>query len=273
MTLPLIMVAPNGAFKRKSDHPAVPETVAELVETAVACAKAGADGIHAHVRDADGQHVLDAGLYREFLTELEAALPGFYAQITTEAIGKFTPEEQRRVVREVQPKAVSVALREMMSGDRAAARAFYHESAEAGIEVQHILYDALEVDRLADLIEDGVIPDRGLSLLHVLGRYRPGHETVPQDLQAPLLRQRDRALDADWATCAFGPTETDCLTLSVLSGGKARIGFENNLYHSDGTLARDNAERVAQLRLALTAVAAHLQFGPDNQIGPQGRRV
>ena len=251
MTLPKIMVAPNGAFKRKSDHPAVPETVSELIETAVSCANAGADGIHAHVRDEGGQHVLDAGLYREFLTELEAVLPGFYAQITTEAIGRFTPDEQRHVVRQVQPKAVSVALREMMSGDKAAARDFYHGSVEAGIEVQHILYDAKEVDWLADLIEDGTIPDRPLSLLHVLGRYRPGHETVPSDLSAPLVRQMVRDLKPDWAVCAFGAAETDCLKHAVRSGGKVRVGFENNLLNSDGRVAKDNAERVNRLRLAL----------------------
>lgn len=251
MTLPNIMVAPNGAFKRKADHPAVPETVAELIETALACAKAGADGIHAHVRDAEGQHVLDAGLYREFLTELEAVLPGFYAQITTEAIGKFSPDEQRRVVREVQPKAVSVALREMMSGDKDAARTFYHEASEAGIEVQHILYDAKEVDWLADLIAEGVVPERPLSLLHVLGRYRPGHETVPSDLNGPIVRQMVRDLKADWAVCAFGAAETDCLRHAVRSGGKVRVGFENNLLNADGSVAKDNAERVTRLRQAL----------------------
>ena len=63
--LPAIMIAPNGARLKRADHPALPETIAEIVSTALACAKAGADGIHAHVRDSDGNHTLDEGLYRE----------------------------------------------------------------------------------------------------------------------------------------------------------------------------------------------------------------
>ena len=61
--LPALMVAPNGATKTKADHPALPVTIPEIVACAEACARAGADGIHAHVRDAEGRHVLDAGLY------------------------------------------------------------------------------------------------------------------------------------------------------------------------------------------------------------------
>ena len=55
--LPKLMVAPNGARKIKKDHPAVPLTISETVETAKSCYKAGAGAIHLHVRDKEGQHV------------------------------------------------------------------------------------------------------------------------------------------------------------------------------------------------------------------------
>ena len=58
--LPKLMVAPNGARRLKKDHPAVPLTINETVETAKACYKEGAEAIHLHVRDKNGQHVLDA---------------------------------------------------------------------------------------------------------------------------------------------------------------------------------------------------------------------
>ncbi|MEC8515837.1 MAG: 3-keto-5-aminohexanoate cleavage protein, partial [Pseudomonadota bacterium] len=61
--LPRLMVAPNGARRTKADHPAIPVTIQETVETALACAAVGAQAMHLHVRDADQQHVLDAGLY------------------------------------------------------------------------------------------------------------------------------------------------------------------------------------------------------------------
>ena len=53
------MVAPNGARRTTLDHPAVPVTDRDLVETAVACFEAGARGIHAHIRTNDQLHLLD----------------------------------------------------------------------------------------------------------------------------------------------------------------------------------------------------------------------
>ncbi|MDZ4135170.1 MAG: 3-keto-5-aminohexanoate cleavage protein, partial [Paracoccaceae bacterium] len=47
--------------------------------------------------------------------------------------------------------------------------------------------------------------------------------------------------------CAFGAAETACLAAAFAQGGKARVGFENSLWHADGSLARDNAERVAAI--------------------------
>ena len=64
-----IAVAPNGGRKVKADHPAVPLTPAELAVTAARCREAGASMIHAHVRTADGQHLLEADAYREAIAE------------------------------------------------------------------------------------------------------------------------------------------------------------------------------------------------------------
>ena len=70
-SLPRLMVAPNGARPSKKDHPAVPVTISETVETAKACFKSGATGIHFHMRDEKGQHILDSGLCKEALNELQ----------------------------------------------------------------------------------------------------------------------------------------------------------------------------------------------------------
>ncbi len=248
MSLPRIMVAPNGARRGKADHLALPITIPEIVACAAECHAAGADGIHAHVRDAAGRHVLDAGLYAELIAEMDRAVPGMAVQITTEAVGRYSPAEQRALVAAVRPRMASVALREItVETEARLTRAFFHGCAEAGIEVQHILYDAGEVDRLAALRTDGTIPGGAVQILHVLGRYAPGQVSTPADLAAPLARQHAAGLEADWAVCAFGPAETDCLVAATREGGKARIGFENNLLNADGRTARSNAERVREL--------------------------
>jgi uncharacterized protein (DUF849 family) len=242
------MVAPNGARRGKADHPALPVTIPEIVACAVDCQAAGADGIHAHVRDAEGAHVLDAGLYAELIAALAQATPGLAVQITTEAVGRYSAAEQRALVAAVRPRMVSVALREILDEPQIGrTRAFFHDCAGAGIQVQHILYDAAEVDRLAALQADGTIPAGEVQLLHVLGRYAAGQVSAPADLDAPLARQHARSIAADWAVCAFGPAETACLVAAGRRGGKMRIGFENNLYNADGRLAASNAQRVRDL--------------------------
>lgn len=249
------MVAPNGARRGRADHPALPVTLAEVVDAALACHAAGAGGLHAHVRDAGGRHVLDAGLYAELLAELALKAPGLAVQITTESVGRYSPAEQRALVRALMPPMVSIALGEILStGETEEARRLYAECDAAGVAVQHILYSAGEVDRLAALVADGTVPARGLQLLHVLGRYSAGQVSAPEDLAAPLARQRAHGLAADWAVCAFGAGETACLVAAARQGGKLRVGFENSLWHADGSVARDNAARVAEVAAAVAAL-------------------
>lgn len=250
--LPQIMVAPNGARRSRQDHPALPVQLEDTVTTAIACQKAGAGGLHAHVRDTEGGHVLDAGLYLELLTELKQRAPDLAVQITTEAVGRYSPQEQRDLVTAVMPNFVSIALKEMKAGESdAELRRFYHWAHDAGIGVQHILYAPEEVLQLAAYVEKDVIPAQDLEMLFVLGRYATNQESDVSDL-APFIVNAKQCLEtAGWALCAFGKKETQCLVESIDKGGKARIGFENNLHNSDGSIAANNAERVGELVAAL----------------------
>ncbi len=248
--LPRIMVAPNGARRTKADHPQLPMTLPEVVATTQACAAAGADGLHLHLRDDDGAHILDAGLYAEALAELDRQMPGFYVQITTEAVGRYTPAAQRALLQQITPVGASVALREVLDdGDITATRDTFADCRARGIDLQLILYDQ---DDLKICDNFGLQPD-DYKYLFVLGRYSAGQQSAPSDL-APFLQWLGGKPDPlDWAICAFGRAEIDCLLAAHDAGGKMRIGFENAIHRADGTLARDNAERVSTLRAALSA--------------------
>ena len=88
----VIAVAPNGARRGKADHPRLPLTLDEIAHEAARCREAGAAMLHLHVRDAEGRHVLDAGLYRETIAAVRcAAGADFLIQITTEAVGRYAP--------------------------------------------------------------------------------------------------------------------------------------------------------------------------------------
>ncbi|MGJ8571957.1 MAG: 3-keto-5-aminohexanoate cleavage protein [Hoeflea sp.] len=246
--LPQIMVAPTGARRGPADHPALPVTIPQIVDEARACFTAGAGAIHAHVRDADGLHTLDAGLYRELLAELEKAVPAMVVQITTEAVGRYTPSEQRALVRELRPVHVSIAMREITAGeDEATSREFYHWAHDAGINVQHILYTPEEVRRLRELVARNVVPVDDLEVIFVLGKYSGARDSMPEDLAAYLAERTGALGQAGFTVCAFGQQETACLVEAVRAGGNARIGFENNLFNEDGKPAATNAARVQEL--------------------------
>lgn len=264
--MPALTVAPNGARHGKADHPALPVRLPELVRTACACAEAGADAIHIHLRDAAGRHLLDAGLYHEAIEAIDRATGGaILVQATTETAGRYNMADQVALLRDLRAPAVSIALREFApdAASEAAAAATYADLVRRGVLVQHILYCPSELDRLGDLVRRGVVPDENLDLLFVLGRY--GFDrTDPADLVAFLGRlQADSLWDrAEWSVCAFGRMETRALTAGMALGGKARVGFENSFLGADGRRARDNAERVA----ALVAIRERLGFGRKKSI-------
>lgn len=250
--LPRIMVAPNGARRTRNDHPNIPVTISQTVETARLCHAAGAGAIHAHVRDEDQKHILDAGLYKELIGEIHHLVPEMLVQITTEAVGIYSAQEQRKLISDVKPPAVSIGLMEMISdGDFQATRRTYHSAQDLGIAVQHIVYSADELVRLFQLMDDGVIPSDGLQLLFVLGRYTKGQQSDPSML-APFLSVLDTNIQRlEWAVCAFGKGETTCLTAAAKAGGKVRVGFENSLFAADGSVAESNEQRVREMSLAI----------------------
>ena len=260
--LPRIMLAPNGASRSQTDHPALPVSIAEIVACACECHALGVDGLHAHVRDPDGRHVLDIGLYRELLQELAVQAPGLRVQVTSEAAGRYQAHEQQTIIRALAPPYVSVALREMLRTegrqDYQQARDFYHWAAGAGTRIQHIVYSAQDLQAWFRHCESGMIPaDKRPHVLFVLGRYHQQQQSNPEDLQPfldVLAAHPDQELD--WAVCAFGSTETACLLAAHQQGGKLRIGFENSLWHADGSVAKNNQERVQAL-LALLKQASN----------------
>ena len=249
---PLILcVAPNGARKTKEDHPKLPIGPAELAETAAAAKAAGAAMIHAHVRDAAGAHILDVGLYREAIAAIEGAVGReLIVQITTEAVGRYSAAEQRALVEELRPEAVSIALREIAPGpaEEDEAGRFLAGLIESGMLLQIILYSPEELARLQRLVARGAIPpgwEAGprLSLLFVLGRYTTGQRSRPSDLLPFLSVGAGRH---HWMACAFGPGEGAVAAVAAGLGGHCRIGFENNFHLADGSIAPDNAALVAQ---------------------------
>ncbi len=251
--LPRLMVAPNGARRSKEDHPALPITDDEVIETARACQLAGADGIHIHIRDAMGKHLLDADQYAALLARLADQVPGMYLQVTSETAGRYEASEQRAIIRALNPRFVSVGLREMVRKpeDWPTARDFYHWAPDNNVEIQHILYSPDEAHAFTLACNDGRIPGPQQKVLFVQGSYANGSRDSI-DLEEYLKpMEKLEGIDFEWMACAFGSAETASIVRAGELGGKARVGFENSLHNADGSLAADNADRVREVDAAL----------------------
>ncbi|RWB53943.1 3-keto-5-aminohexanoate cleavage protein [Mesorhizobium sp.] len=249
-----IAVAPNGGRRTKADHPALPIAPDELADAAAASLDAGAAMIHVHVRDRGGQHLLDTEAYRAATTAIRTSVGDrLVLQITSEALGIYRPEQQMRVVLEVRPEAVSLALRELVPDQtyEAAFAAFLETLRREKVTPQIILYTPEEATYLAALAGRGLIPFDNLPVLHVLGRYTVGQTSRPADL-LPFLAPGIAAA-SHWMVCAFGGQETACVTAAALLGGHARVGFENNLFLPNGALASGNQDLVAAAKRAIEA--------------------
>lgn len=249
----LLMVAPNGARRVYQDHPAIPLTPEELARDARGCLAAGASAMHLHVREADGRHLLDAAAYQEALSAVQDAVGDqLLLQVTSEAGGRYSPSEQRRVIEALQPEYVSIAVREWF-GDAHEVQAsgeLCRYLASRGTHIQYIVYSPEDLIHFNHLREQGDVPNGPAFLLFVLGRYVDPPIADPSRL--PGFLQALMAGD-HWAVCAFGPTEDDCLALAAQQGGHTRVGFENNLWRSDGQLATNNAELVAATKARIEA--------------------
>ncbi|MGI9284212.1 MAG: 3-keto-5-aminohexanoate cleavage protein [Pseudomonadales bacterium] len=238
-----IAVAPNGARHGKSDHPGVPISPRELAETAVTCAEAGATMIHLHVRDEHGRHSLEPTHYRPAIREVRHAVgDAMLIQVTSEAAGIYTPQQQIRLIEALVPDGVSLAIREIFANaaDSDAAARFLESLRQQRTLLQFILYDREDVQRYQQLIANGVIPDNQHNVLYVLGRYSNAGST-PEDLHTFIAEFNNAA---PWMACAFGRQAVNVLTEAASSGGHVRIGFENGWFLPDGSVASDNAALV-----------------------------
>jgi 3-keto-5-aminohexanoate cleavage enzyme len=243
----LITVAPNGAYKQRPDHPALPLNTTELGQTAKLCLDAGAAMIHMHIRDAEGRHSLDVQGYRDAQQAVKAAVGDeLIIQVTSEAARVYKAPEQIAMVTTLKPEAVSVGLREVDQPEigEAGLSQFFGWLVKERVMTQVIVYDVADLQRWQALRAQGVIPDAPWSLLFVLGRYSVGQTSEAKDLLPFVMAHTGTE---PWSMCAFGAGEHACATTAAALGGHVRVGFENNLLLNNGQVAPDNAALVRQI--------------------------
>ena len=265
MTEPfIIMCAPNGARRTKADHPAIPILPDELADCAEEVLKAGASILHLHVRGEDGTHSLSVSRYREALAAIHARVGAdLVVQVTSEAVGLYSRDQQIAMVKELHPEAVSLALREICptAGDEADTAAFLAWMKAEGIFPQIILYDGEDVARFERMRRNGVFATETPFVLYVLGKYRRGERGKPQSLHEFTSILSPSIIP--WAACGFAEHEHNLAAKAAESGGHVRVGFENNLMRPDGAFAENNAELVNSARKSALEAGRHVATAAD----------
>ncbi|WP_087025678.1 3-keto-5-aminohexanoate cleavage protein [Thaumasiovibrio subtropicus] len=249
-----IIVAPNGAYKTKRDHVAIPMTLAEMCAEARQYADLGAAMVHVHVRDSAGEHTLDLPLCQHWANELQRTVgQDILVQLTTEAAGKYGAEEIAHFIAHIEAPAISVAISELFveQHDTERGAEALQKAASRGTLIQYIVYSVADLKRYHALLAAGTLPHCPHHVLVVLGKYSEGKQASPDELTSFLRLPMPNS----WAVCAFGDDELACLDRAIAYGGDVRIGFENNLLDEDGLVASSN---VAQLK-ALKSVAKKRQ--------------
>jgi uncharacterized protein (DUF849 family) len=121
--------------------------------------------------------------------------------------------------------------------------------------LQLLLYSPDDVRTFIAACEKDLIPRQTHLVIFVQGSYADGSRgsVALEKYLEPFATRDDMAFD--WMACAFGAAETDSLLQAAHLGGKMRVGFENSLWPQDGSLAKDNAERVRAIVKSLETLA------------------
>lgn len=242
----LLAVAPNGARKTKSDHPNIPLSTPELAQTAVDCLAAGTSMMHLHVRNPkDNTHSLSVELYQQSLKAIaELTSDAMFVQVTSEAVGIYSPEQQFEMIHGLQPRAVSIGLREIESLDEETIYQHFIQMKQNDINPQIILYNQIDLDKYHDWLARSVLPGKAYPILLVIGRPK----TQGAFENSYLVKENIKNIKASsWMICAFGENEFEAAKLALNLGGHVRIGFENNSVLADGSQAKNNAELIHQI--------------------------
>jgi uncharacterized protein (DUF849 family) len=229
----VLQVCLNGA-RVPAECARLPVTPQELAAAGRAAVAAGAQDIHLHPKNRDGEDTLDPGAVAAALTAVRAAVPGIAVGVTTGAWTTPDPAERAAQIRSwtVLPDHASVNWHEDGAATVAGVLLDRGIGIEAGIysgtqAAQRFLGwpDAHRVLRILAEITDTGPP----AAIHAAAELL---EELRSATSSPILLHGED--DAAWAVLRMAAS----LRLDM------RIGLEDVLHLPDGTTAETNADLI-----------------------------
>ena len=274
----IISCAITGSIHTPSMSPYLPVTGAEIAESALGAAAAGAAILHLHARDpANGRPSSALAHWQEFLPVIKAGCDAVI-NMTTGGSAVMTLEQRLEAPLAVAPEMCSLNMGSMnfalypMLGKERVWKHDWEEpflrnsddlvfkntprdiegvlrlmGAERGARFEFECYDLSHLYMLAHFRDRGLIsgPVFVQFVMGVLG----GVAADPSHLMH-LKETADRLFGRDYAfsVLAAGRQQMALAAMAAGMGGHVRVGLEDNLYISKGRLAVSNAEQVAKVR-------------------------
>jgi uncharacterized protein (DUF849 family) len=291
----IITAALTGSIHTPSMSPYLPVTARQLIDEILAVHAAGGTVCHLHVRDQEsGLPNADQDIYREVASEVKKHCDIILCTTTGGRLG--APVEER--------VAVATSLRPELATLNAGSLNFalfhivdkikewkfdwekkYLESTDDFIfpntfktmrqyletfektetKPEFEIYDTGMINNLAFLVQKG-IAKKPVYLQFVMG-ILGGIPATVQNLVHLYETARRQIGEFEFSVCAAGNAQFPICTHSLLMGGNARVGLEDNLYLEKGVLAKSNAEQVAKI------IRIAKEFGIEPATPAEGRAI
>jgi uncharacterized protein (DUF849 family) len=271
----LITVAPTGAETAKSDAPALPVALEELVTTAKACEAVGAAVIHVHIRDGEAQPTLDIGRLRETVAALREQT-SLVVQLSTGGAVTDSYEERIRVL-DAGPDSCSLTCGTVNFGDEVFMNPWpfmvelYQRTKEREVVPEFELFDIGHIASMRKLLDGYGLPYGGRVHCDLVMGVPGG---MPGTAEALVAAVQALPPEATWSATGVGRTTLAVALAALSAGGHLRVGMEDTLTYAKGEPVRDNAqlvERAAQL----ATIAQRPPMGPEEaraMLGVKERR-
>ena len=243
----LITVAPTGAETAKSDTPALPVTLDELVGSAEACERAGAGLVHVHIRDGQARPTLDLARLRDTVAALRERT-SLVVQLSTG--GAVTdPFEDRLRVLDAEPDSCSLTCGTVNFGDEVFANPWpfmvelYQRTQAQEVVPEFELFDLGHVTALHRLLDTCGAPYGGRVHCDLVMGVPGG---MPGTAAALVAAVQALPAGATWSATGVGRTTLPVALAALAAGGHLRVGMEDTLTFAKGTPVTDNAQLVTR---------------------------
>jgi uncharacterized protein (DUF849 family) len=271
----IFTAALTGSIHTPSMSPYLPITAGQLINEILAVHDAGGAVAHLHTRDQEtGLPNADQDVYLEVATEVKKQCDIILCTTTGGRLGDSV-ENRVKVATTLKPELASLNTGSLNFAlfhiaDKVESYQFdwekkYLEDTEDFIfpntfktmrEFLKIfethqtipefeIYDMGMINNLAFLIRKGVVktPVYLQFVMGILG----GIPATPENLVFMVETAKKQIQDFEFSVCAAGSSQFPMCTQSLLMGGHARVGLEDNLYLEKGLLAKSNAEQVTKI--------------------------